>query len=74
MTQLAEQPLKYKIPLIGAMEQNINLLNQVPMPQLIQDPQYLKISNPIPKVELTKAPFQKQQKKTGKSNLLCFNN
>ena len=74
MTQLAGQLLKYKIPLIGKMKQNINLLNQVSMPQLIQVPQYLKINNPIPKVALTKATFQKQQKKTGESNLLCFNN
>ena len=68
MTQLAEQLLKYNIPMIGPMDQNINLLNQVPMPQLIQDPQYLKIKNPIQKVSLIKDPIQKQSKKTGESN------
>ncbi len=54
--------------MIGPMDQNINLLNQVPMPQLIQDPQYLKIKKPIPKVALAKVPIQKQPKKTGESN------
>ena len=68
MTQLAEQLLKYNIPMIGPMDQNINLLNQVPMPRLIQDPQYLKIKKPIPKVALAKVPIQKQPKKTGESN------
>ena len=38
MSQLAEQLLKSKnLPIMGALNQNCNLINQVPMPELLQN-------------------------------------
>ena len=50
MNQFAEQLLKTSnYPFMAPMNQNYNLINQVPMPQLLQNQQTMQYSKNIPK-------------------------
>lgn len=50
MNQFAQQLLKTNnLPFMGPMNQNYNLINQVPMPQLLQNQQNMQLSKNIPK-------------------------
>ena len=44
MSQLPEQLLKTNMNIIPPMEQNMNLINQVPIPQFIPNPQNIPMN------------------------------
>ena len=69
MSQLPNQLLKTtNIPLMGLMDQNINHINQVPIPQLIQNQQNLQLKNNIQNVAPIKVPGQQPQNNNQESN------
>ena len=69
MSQLADQILKPStIPLMGPLNPNINLINQVAMPQLIPNHQNLQLANNMQNIDQSKLPIQKQQVNTQESN------
>jgi len=69
MSQLADQLLKPStIPLMGPLNPNINLINQVAMPQLIPNQQNLQLANNMQNIDQSKLPIQKQQVNTQESN------
>ncbi len=69
MSQLTNQLLKpTTIPLMGPLTQNINLINQVGMPQLIGNQANLQLANNIPNIDQSKLPNQKQEKNVQESN------
>jgi len=69
MSQLADQLLKPStIPLMGPLNPNINLINQVAMPQLIPNHQNLQLANNMQNIDQSKLPIQKQQVNTQESN------
>ena len=69
MSQLPEQLLKSTtIPIMGSMTPNINLINQVPMPQIIPNQANLSLINNLQNIDQTKLPIQKQQNNGQESN------
>ena len=69
MSQLAGQLLKPStMPLMGPLTQNINLINQVAMPQLIPNQQNLQLANNMQNIDQSKIPIQKQQSNGKESN------
>ena len=69
MSQLPDQLLKSStMPIMGPLTPNINLLNQVAMPQIIQNQANLPLVNNLQNIDQSKLPIQKQQNNGQESN------
>ena len=69
MSQLPEQLLKSStMPIMGPLAPNINLINQVAMPQIIPNQANLALANNLQNIDQTKLPIQKQQNNGQESN------
>ena len=69
MSQLPDQLLKSStMPIMGPLTPNINLLNQVAMPQIIQNQANLPLVNNLQNIDQSKLPIQKQPTNGQESN------
>ena len=69
MSQLPDQLLKSStMPIMGPLTPNINLLNQVAMPQIIQNQANLPLVNNLQNIDQSKLPIQKQPNTGQESN------
>jgi hypothetical protein len=69
MSQLPDQLLKSStMPIMGPLTPNINLLNQVAMPQIIQNQANLPLVNNLQNIDQSKLPIQKQPNNGQESN------
>jgi hypothetical protein len=69
MSQLPDQLLKSStMPIMGPLTPNINLLNQVAMPQIIQNQANLPLVNNLQNIDQLKLPIQKQPNNGQESN------
>ena len=69
MSQLPDQLLKSStMPIMGPLTPNINLINQVAMPQIIPTQSHLPLANNFKNIDQIKLPIQKQQNNNQESN------
>ena len=69
MSQLPDQLLKSStMPIMGPLTPNINLINQVAMPQIIPNQSNLPPANNFKSIDQIKLPIQKQQNNNQESN------
>jgi hypothetical protein len=69
MSQLPDQLLKSStMPIMGPLTPNINLINQVAMPQIIPNQSNLPLANNFKNIDQIKLPIQKQPNNNQESN------